>query len=304
MEQTKNIIENATNVRVYFIKKAAGRSKNHTAVIFPNAINDKIKESYQGNFCAFTKTKEVCEYDGVHQKSDAIQSVATSDLDEWTHIRTAITTAEEQNIRLTKESFTDDYSLIVVVFEKATSTDIERVFLVTKYKKTESWYHKSVKYTFVGGTLKEADKEIFVLNGYIDVVITEDDTYILVPKNFESIFNYSQKIVEFIEENKANIESWAFLNDPSEFYKCIRNTKTAWPKMERVLRKSLEILNSLTPKVAREKLSHYEEFKSIEYDVNDKIVVNSKNRDLIIDILLNVYAKNLFNDELVQTKGV
>jgi hypothetical protein len=156
----------------------------------------------------------------------------------------------------------------------------------------------------MGRTQREIDQEIYILNGCIDAAIIDGDTYILMPNNFESIFNYYKKSIEIVESNRENIEGWIFLSDSKKFYNYIQGKKRATLRVARILKKSLATLNSLTPHEIKEKLIIYEEFKDLQYDENDRIIVSAKTRDLIIDILLNVYVKNLFNDELVYTKGM
>ena len=304
MELTKNIITKTdSNVRVYFIKKTKGKG-DHSAVIFPNAINASIKAAYIENFDHFTNGKEIREYDGVHHETDTIQMVPSSELEEWGRIKSAIETAEHENKILDIDSFNDDYTLLVVMFEASFDTGMQRTYFAAKYRKIDTWYKKSIKYAFTGGTLKEVGKDIFILNGCIDAVISNNNAYILMQKNFESIFNYYKKSVEILETNKDNIESWSFLDDPQGFYSNIQGKKGATLKIARAIQKSLDKLNKLTPQEVKGTLTTYDTFKGIQYDENDKIIVTSKNRDLIIDILLNVYAKNLFDDELVHTKGV
>jgi hypothetical protein len=304
MNFAKSIIENTNaNIRVHFIKKSRSRGGTHSAVIFPNAIDEKIKAVYRENFSTFTDGKELREYDGVHKETDTIQSVPTSDLDEWTRITAAIDIAEQNNVVLDMTNFGDDYSLIVVTYEAVAYGEIHRVHLVAKYRKTDVWYKKSIKYTVIGGLLKEVDKEIFILNGCIDAVISAESVNILMPKNFEDIFNYYEKSKTLVEESRTSIEAWAFLDDPVKLLDSIQDKKGAILKMARVIQKSLDTLNALTPAIVKSKLIQYEEFNGIEYDEQDRIVVTRKNRDMIINILLNIYAKNLFTDELVHTKG-
>jgi hypothetical protein len=304
MEQAKNIITNSnSNVRVYFIKKTRGKG-THSAVIFPNAINNSIKAAYSENFTFFTDDKNVREYDGVYYETDTIQIVPTKELEEWGRIKTAIENAESKKKLLNEQSFNDDYTLLVVLYEANFVGKIQRTYLVAKYRKTDTWYKKSIKFAFTGGILKEVGKEIFILNGCIDAVISNENAYILMPKNFETIFNYYKKSEETLKNNKGNIESWTFLDDPQKFYNCIQGIKIATLKMARALQKSLAVLNNLTPQQVKSKLAKYDVFKDIQYDKNDRIIVTKGNRDLIIDILLNVYAKNIFNDELIHTKGV
>ena len=271
MEQTKNIVENTTNLRVYFIKKI-NRTGNYVAIIFPNAINGRIRDNYQNNFNNFTFNKEIREYDGVHHETDTIQTVPTCDLIEWKRIKAAITIAEEENAMLCEQNFTDNYNFVVVMFEKVIDENLESVYLIAKYRKTDTWYLKSVKYNFVGGTLKEQDEEIYILNGCIDAAISNNETYILMPKNFESIFNHYRKSERALAKNKDNMESWTFLDEPTKFYNSIQGKKSATLKMERVFRKSLEILNSVSPKEVRNRLSSYNKELSGKQYVNYSVL--------------------------------
>ncbi|MDR1230841.1 MAG: DUF4868 domain-containing protein [Spirochaetaceae bacterium] len=304
MELAKSIITNKdANVRVYFIKKTRGKGA-HSAVIFPNAINTSIKASYRENFVHFTDSKEVREYDGVHHETETIQTVPLVELMEWERIKSAIETAESTNKILDKQSFNDDYTLLIVVFELNFDDSIRQIYLVAKYRKIDTWYKRSIKYAFTGGILKEVNREIFILNGCIDAAISNGNMYILMPKNFESIFNYYKKAEETLNANKNYIEGWFFLDNPRKFYNCIQGKKGATLKIVRALQKSSMLLNKLTPQEVKNTLTAYNKFKDIQYDKNDKIIVTERTRDLIIDILRDVYAKNLFTDELIRTKGV
>jgi hypothetical protein len=304
MTNAKLIIANAdSNIRVYFIKKTRGKNGEHTAMIFPNSINGSIRSAYCKNVSDFTDGKEIREYDGVHHETDTIQRVITSELEEWPRITAAINIAERNQAIIGKDSFSDDYSLIVITYEVSVNDSVQQVHLVAKYRKTNIWYKKSVKYVFVGQTLKELTGDIFILNGCIDAIVSADDTYILMPRNFESIFNFYKKSEELIQNSEDDIKKWAFLDNSEKFINCIRGKKGAMLKMARVIRKSLSTLNSLDAASVKECLSQYEQFSDIEYNDEGKIVVTDRNRDLIIDILLSVYAKNLFTDELVRTKG-
>jgi len=273
-------------------------------VIFPNAISEKIKAVYKENFNFFTNGKNVREYDGVHYETETIQTIPTVELNEWDRIKNAISDAEEKNNHLNSNDFTDDYSLVITVFEKSSNADIQKAYLVAKYRKTETWYHKRIKYTYSGGILEEAEKEIYILDGCIDTIISDKDAYILMQNKFESIFNFYENSKNILESNKGSIEMWTFLDDPEKFLNCIKGKKGPILRMARVLQKSLAKLNKLTPHEVKGKLTKYDEFKDIEFDENDRIIVTAKNRDLIIDVLLDKYAKNLFSDELIYTKGV
>jgi hypothetical protein len=272
-------------------------------MIFPNAIIDAVREAYRNNVSAFTDGKEIREYDGVHHETDTIQQVATSDLDEWTRISAAINTAEQNQALIDKDSFSDDYSLIVITYEAAEDDCVRQTHLVAKYRKTDVWYKKSVKYSIVGETFEEVKGDIFILNGCVDAIVADENTFILMPKNFELIFNYYKKSEELIQNRVDDIKKWAFLDNPEKFLNCINGKKGATLKMARILKNNLNNINSLTPEVVKESLSQYEKFNEINYNDDGKIVVRDQHRDLIIDILLNVFAKSILTGELVRTKG-
>ncbi len=62
--------------------------------------------------------------------------------------------------------------------------------------------------------------------------------------------------------------------------------------------------SELEPATVKQTLSHYEEFKDLSYDDSERIKFSPAVRDLIIDILRLSYARDLFSDNLVHTKGV
>ena len=80
--------------------------------------------------------------------------------------------------------------------------------------------------------------------------------------------------------------------------------KGATTKLARALEKAVGDFSSLEPTMVRQTLSQYDEFKDLSYDDNDRIKFKPAVRDLIIDILRLTYARDLFSDSLVHTKGV
>lgn len=61
MERVKSIINDTeANVRIYLLKKQ-GRKADYEAVLFPNAIDNKIKETYAENFIHFCGEREITE---------------------------------------------------------------------------------------------------------------------------------------------------------------------------------------------------------------------------------------------------
>lgn len=194
MEQIYNIINDTnSNVRVYLLKKQ-GNKRQYDAVIFPNEINNKIKETYSKNFVNFCEGRDITEYDSVHSEKNSIKKLPLSELSCWENILNAMSTADRNCSLLTKENFTDNYSAIVLVCEKTVDEEIQKVYILAQYRKIDSWYKKSVKFGFVANTIQYKDEEIFVLNGCIDTVIVDSDVFVLHETAFEKIFNYFEKL--------------------------------------------------------------------------------------------------------------
>jgi len=216
----------------------------------------------------------------------------------------ALSNADQNRIILNKENFTDDYAAIVLAYERVKDAHVENTYLVAQYRKVESWYKRSVKFGFVANTIKQKDEEIFVLNGCIDTAIVDEDVFVLQETAFEKVFSYYEKSKRIVSARKAEIENWRFLDDPKSFYENVVGKKGATTKLARALEKAVGDFSSLEPTMVRQTLSQYDEFKDLSYDDNDRIKFKPAVRDLIIDILRLTYARDLFSDSLVHTKGV
>lgn len=304
MERIKDIIgDNKSNVRVYLLKKK-GYKGQYEAVVFPNALDQKIKETYATNYEHFCGERKITEYDSVHSEKGTIKKISLADLPYWGNMIAALSNADQNRIILNKENFTDDYAAIVLAYERVKDAHVENTYLVAQYRKVESWYKRSVKFGFVANTIKQKDEEIFVLNGCIDTAIVDEDVFVLQETAFEKVFSYYEKSKRIVSARKAEIENWRFLDDPKSFYENVVGKKGATTKLARALEKAVGDFSSLEPTMVRQTLSHYDEFKDLSYDDNDRIKFKPAVRDLIIDILRLTYARDLFSDSLVHTKGV
>ncbi len=299
----KVINSDTATVRVHLIKK--GRTpQDYSCVMFPNDLNALIKKAYKDNLNLFIKDKIITDYDSIHAEKGSIQKAMLEDIGEWINIKNAIKRADDNNAIMNKSNFSDDYHIIVVSFEAKVEDDVKCVYLVAQYRRIESWYKKSVKFGFTIDGLQEKNSDIFVLNGCIDTVVYKDYAFVLQENQFEKLFKYHKKSISTLEKNRENIESCSFIDKPSEFYESVRSCKGATKKMARVMSKQAIDLQMLPSKTVKDQLIKYEEFSAIEFDSEDKIVLNTKTRDMIIDILRCVYTRSLFSENVVHTKGV
>lgn len=247
MERIKNMISDSeSNVRVYLLKKI-GRKGQYEAVLFPNSLDQKIKETYAENYEHFCNNREIKEYDSVHREKGTIEKLPLTDLPFWNGMQDAITLADKENTLLTKQNFTDDYSVIVLVYEKVVDTDVEKMYLIAQYRKVDSWYKRSVKFGFVANTIQHKEEDIFVLNGCIDTAIAEDDVFVLQETAFEKVFNYYEKSKRTVAAKKTEIEKWDFLDNPEAFYADVAGKKGPTTKLARALEKAVGDFSALEP---------------------------------------------------------
>ena len=304
MNRIKNIVcDSEANVRVYLLKKC-GYKGQYEAALFPNALDEKIKEIYAKNYEQFCGDRKISEYDSVHSEKGTIKQLPLDDLSFWNGMESAISVADKEGKLLNKQNFTDDYSVIVLVFEKNVFGSVNQVYLIAQYRKVESWYKRSIKFGFVANTIEHMNEDIFVLNGCIDTVIFGDDVFVLQESAFEKVFNYYEKSKSVVEAKKGEIKKWRFLDDPEAFYASVSGKKGPTTKLARALEKTVGDFSVLEPSDVRERLTQYEEFKDLNYDENDRIKFTPAVRDMIIDIVRSSYARHLFADVLIHTKGV
>lgn len=300
MDRIRKIIDDDnSNIRVYLLKKNGYKGK-YESVLFPNALDQKIRETYAINFEHFSAERKIVEYDRVHSEKRTIKKLHLDNLSSWANVIDAISTADKNKIILNKQNFTDDYSAIVLLYEK---NEKEKAYLIAKYRKIESWYKRSIKFGFVANTVKQKDDEIFVLNGCIDAAIIDDEVFVFQETSFENIFNYYENSKKIVFDKKDEIKNWTFLNDPEAFYENVVGKKGATIKLARALEKAVGDFPFLEPKSVKLTLSQYDEFKDLSYDENDRIIFEPAVRDLIIDLLRRTYTRDLFSDNLVHTKG-
>lgn len=304
MDRIKSIVNNKeSSIRVYLLKKK-GYKGRYEAVLFPNSLDEKIRKTYAENFESFCNGRSIGEYDSVHSEKGTIKRLAVSDLSYWAGMVEAIAVADRERCLLNKGNFTDDYSVIVLVYEKNNNGRVDRAYMIAQYRKVESWYKKSIKFGFSANTIKHMDKDIFVLNGCIDLVLVEDDVFVLQETSFERMFNFYEKSKRTVESKKAVIESWRFLDKPSEFYKDVYGKKGPTTKLARALDKATIDFSQIEPIIVKQTLCQYDEFSALSYDNQNRIKFSPVVRDIIIDILRHSYARHLFSDSIVHTKGV
>lgn len=304
MDRIKDIITNHdSNFRVYLLKKI-GHKGQYKAVLFPNCLDQKIRETYAENYEHFCSGRSITEYDSVHSEKGTIKQLPLSDLSYWEGMHNAILLADSEQVLLNKTNFTDDYSAIVLYCEREKAGKVDGAYLIAQYRKVESWYKRSVRFAFVANTITQRDEDIFVLNGCIDAAIVDNDVFVMQETAFEKIFNYYEKSKRTVSSKKAEIEQWNFLDNPRAFYADVSGKKGPTTKLARALEKTTGDFSKLSPSTVRRTLSQYDDFKDLTYDEKDRIKFSSDVRDLIIDILRQTYTRHLFSDSLIHTKGV
>ena len=301
MTELINNLRNST-VRLYLLKKE-GRKK-FVAFRLPNGINDDIKERYCSNLEHFIDGRSFGTYDFVHEEKNALIELEIKEISMWTSIQEALKKSDDENVFLQNDNFDDDYSVIVIDFSRNLNNEIVHTYIIAKYMKKKTWYKKGFKFAFTANGVVEKESEIIVLNGCIDVVINKDTIIILNEKNFENLFNYYESAKKMVDEAKPNIEKWTFLTSVDVFFAKATSGKTRTLKLANALKNSKTDWSKISNQKVKDVLSGDERFVSITFDENNQIVCTDANADLIIDIIREVYSKQLFTEEIIETKGV
>lgn len=304
MTNMLELIKNLRNasVRLYLLKKD-GRKK-FVAYRLPNGIEDDIKDQYCSNLEHFIDGRSFGSYDFVYTEKNVLIELETESISMWTSMLDSLKKADDENVFLQNENFDDDYSVIVIDYSYRVEDGIIHTYLVSKYMKTDTWYKKGFKFAFTANGLVERKKEIIVLNGCIDVVINGEATIVINETNFENLFNYFEAAKKMIDEAKPEIEKWSILTSVDVFFAKVTAGKTRTLKLANALKNSKTDWSKIPNKKVKEVLSSDERFASIAFDEKDQIVCTEVNADLIIDIIREVYSKQLFTEEIIETKGV
>lgn len=290
------------SVRIYLLKKN-GR-KNFIAFRIPNGIDDDIKNKYCTNLEHFTEGRSFGAYDFVHAEKNILIELETKKISMWTSMQESLKKADDDNVFLKKDNFDDDYSVIVIDYSYRVNDEIIHTYLISKYMKADTWYRKGYKFGFTANGLVEEKDKIIVLNGCIDVVINGNSTIVLNEKSFENLFNYFESAKKMVDEAKPEIEKWPILTSVDVFFAKVTAGKTRTLKLANALKNSKTDWSKISSKTVKNVLSGDERFASITFDENDQIICTEENADLIIDIIREVYSKQLFTEEIIETKGV
>ena len=300
IEKCLYFLNNDFNIKVYFIKKN-GRD-NFSAFLLPNSIDNDIKCAYKQNIINIITGKELVDYDFVYDKKSSIAKVDATNLEVKTKILDLI--SDENRNFLNKNNFSDDYSYIVLELEQRQNETVEKIYLFSKYVKTQSWYKKGFLIGFLTNATIKKEQNIIVLNGNVDSILLGNDMLVLNSSAFEDIFNYYEEAKKLVENHKNDIVAWNFLTDGNQFYEKVKATKTRTKELANALLKSRTDWNNINAETVKNVLESDERFASISFDENNKIIYNDSNVDLIINLIREVYSRQLFTNNIIETKGV
>lgn len=289
------------NVCLYLLKKE-GRTK-FIAYRLPNGIDEDVKEKYCSNFESSIEGRSIGTYDFVHSDKNALIELETSKIPLWTRMQESIEKANEDSVFLQKDNFDDNYSVIIIDFSYRANQEIIHTYFVSKYMKIYAWYKKGIMFAFTANGIEERKQDIVILNGSIDVVIDEGQTIILNEKNFETLFNYYEAAKKMVIDTKPELEKWPILTSTDVFFAKATAGKIRTLKLANALKNSKTDWSKIKNRKVREVLSGDTRFSAITFDEKDQIICTEENVDLIIDIIREVYSKQLFTEEIIETKA-
>lgn len=299
-----NILTKLSNstIIVFFVRKI--KKNDYAAYRLPNGLDEDVKSKYTNNLSNFVAGKTVGDYDFVHKDKTRVPKIAIDSVEVWNHVLSSINHSVANGVLLKRSNFSDDYKMIVIDCTYVEGETITHFYLIAKYMKPDTWYKKGLKFGFTADTIVEKKSDIIVLNGCLDAVIFGDDLFVLQERNFEELFNYYEAAKTLVSSNKDSIESWPFMANADIFFTKATSGKTRMLKLANAFKNAKTDWTAIQPQALKSQLQSDERFSAIEFSADDKIICTTENIDLLIDIVREVYSKQLVTNKIIETKGI
>ena len=240
----KTLLDACTEMRIFFFEK---KGKGYNAYLFPNDVTRSIRQDIIDLYKFYIGDKEIVDYSLVDTQKETIQKLSTTELPQWESIKGLIDNFPITNAPiLTREKITDKIKMYII---ECTIND-KTVYIASKYSHKKSY--SGIEFSMIGNTFKKINRGILTLGDCMDCFIYNNDVYILLETHFNSIFNFHKKIMDTVEANISEIDTWDFFDNnniagelvgPRKgrlFLKIIDSDDLAeWKKMTHTKRKSI-----------------------------------------------------------------
>ena len=303
---TIDILKTA-EINIYLIKFNAKSKKLESAVILPDEINESILKDYEKYLYGF-KDRIVTKYNPAGNKEDTLPVLGLSAVEKrWNLITESINNArslcKNDTAELNNASLSyGDEELNLIVVEIKDTTEGKYSYFISKYQSVQKILKFKKIFFEEQGKLEEKELiKTFTLNWNIDVLITNENLYVLSESRFNSIFDYDESLrEETMKIIDSNIKKWKIFSNIDNFIERL-SYKYAYRGIAKIC-KDKAYLNAIekfdTAELKDRILQKGSNLFTEEDFENGLLKVTKKNAKNIINLISKELKYNIFEDKV------
>ena len=293
--QVEDILENCSQMRIYFIEKQA-RNAEYKVYLFPNEATNDALSDYKDNFKRYVSNRDIVNYSQTEAKKGTIQKLPITDLPQWTNIKSSIDNLPITSAPILKPSDVSK-KIVMVVIECLDAESKSYAYLISKFAYNAAYSNK-VRFHFVGDTYEKIKHPVLTLGENIDCFIYNNEVYILLETKFDSLFDFHKRINDEVNDNIDEIARWDFFDDNDISSEIINKPRKSRQFLKVMSSASLPIWKNMTPTDRKAFIQGNDKLKDkFQFDNNDKIIRTKETIAELFKLLTSEYYTNMLTGE-------
>lgn len=292
---TEDILDNCSQIRIYFIEKQA-RNAGYKVYLFPNdATNDALSD-YKSNFKRYVSNRDIVDYSQTEVKKETIQKLPIADLPQWANIKSAIDNIPLTNAPILKPSDVSK-KIVMVVVECLDTEGKAYAYLITKFAYNKAYSNK-VRFFFVGDAYEKIKSPVLTLGDCIDCFVYNSEVYILLESHFDSLFDFHKRIKDEVNDKIDEINSWDFFDNNDISDEIIDKPRKSRQFLNVINSSSLSKWKAMTPDNRKSFILGDAKLKDkFQFDSNNKIIRTKESVTELFKLLTCEYYINILTKE-------
>lgn len=298
---------NTAEINLYLIKFNAKSKKLENAVILPDDVNKSILEDYKKYLYGF-KDRVVTKYNPTGNKEDTLPVLGLSAVEgRWNLITESINNArslcKNDAAELNENSLSyGNEELNLIIVEIKDPTEEKYSYFISKYQSVQKILKFKKIFFEEHGKLEEKELvKTFTLNWNIDVLIINDNLYVLSETRFNSIFDYDESLKEeTMKIIDSNIKKWKIFSNIDNFIERL-SYKYAYRGIAKICRDKayLNAIKKFDTAELKDRILQKGSNLFTEEDFeNGLLKVTKKNAKNIINLISKELKYNIFEDKV------
>lgn len=299
VNQIEDVIKNGT-INIYGVLYQHRNKNENFAIALPKIGETNLIENFCSNIIRCKDLQEV-SYDPLSNGSanGTYETIKLSNIKtKWDEICNLINDHLDFSGKVNREkvSFSN-------LFIGALDYDEKRYYLFAKQHNNSNKLltGKSVILANQDKVKLVKDKEIFVIDSYVSLIVDKEEDKVLIfdKKDFQDIFKYNDYLKETVNKNLNILDQWNFLSS-SQFIKDKASQKNVYERLAVVFenRTYIDQINNTKPADLKANIIKYcpNEFSEADF-IEDKLNVTSNNLDKVMKMLSKGFKFNFFTNE-------